>query len=478
VATEFPDNTFNIFDETDNTKIAAFDVGTQITTATTQTFQFPDVSGTLITSANPEDLGGVLQDLNTLGAASADGEFIVATGAGAFAYETANTARTSLGVGTGDSPTFTGLTITNAAVLGSDSAVFQPNTDDTDFFQVKDAAGNIMFEIDTSTGSGVSSFFGAPAQHTDIKLLRTHSDTTATQIGADFIIDQDTATAQQVMGLRSAATSSHTSGTMTSLVGYQSVTQTESAGAVTSITAMQGSVGAQAGSSPTITVMTGCVGSVDLREAANTFAFCLSGPPVTKTTGSCAIAIGGYFQEQTVGSAQNASWLALGDSAIASNKKLNFEGALGASGDTYLVYDSVGTTLDCFVNATEVWNASTTTVTVPVNTVLTGNLSGTPDEITATDAGIAASVSTVNTEVTTNGDSDLDNVTLANGVSGQVKHIYCVVEGNAADTWKITPANMVGGTQITFAGVGEGCTLVYADAEGWVVVANNGGTIT
>lgn len=54
---------------------------------------------------------GVLEDLDTLGAASADGEFIVATGAGAFAYESGNTARTSLGLGTGDSPQFTGLTL-------------------------------------------------------------------------------------------------------------------------------------------------------------------------------------------------------------------------------------------------------------------------------------------------------------------------------------------------------------------------------
>lgn len=55
---------------------------------------------------------GVLEDLDTLGAASNDGEFIVATGAGVFAYESGNTARTSLGLGTGDSPTFTGLTLT------------------------------------------------------------------------------------------------------------------------------------------------------------------------------------------------------------------------------------------------------------------------------------------------------------------------------------------------------------------------------
>ena len=42
--------------------------------------------------------GAVLDDFNTLGAAASNGEFIVATGAGAFAYESGATARTSLGL--------------------------------------------------------------------------------------------------------------------------------------------------------------------------------------------------------------------------------------------------------------------------------------------------------------------------------------------------------------------------------------------
>ncbi len=117
---------------------------------------------------------------------------------------------------------------------------------------------------------------------------------------------------------------------------------------------------------------------------------------------------------------------------------------------------------------------------VPIgSTVIKTGLVGSVDGITATSAGVAASIVTINTEVTTNDDDDLDNVTLANGVSGQIKHIYCVASF-AGDTWKITPATMAGGTQITFGdnSVGNGCTLVYADSEGWVVVANNGGTIS
>ena len=101
-----------------------------------------------------------------------------------------------------------------------------------------------------------------------------------------------------------------------------------------------------------------------------------------------------------------------------------------------------------------------------------------PDAITATSAGVAASILTPTTEVTTNDDNDLDNVTLANGTSGQIKHIYCVASF-AGDTWKITPATMLGGTQITFGdnSAGTGCTLVYADNEGWIIIGNNGGTI-
>lgn len=123
------------------------------------------------------------------------------------------------------------------------------------------------------------------------------------------------------------------------------------------------------------------------------------------------------------------------------------------------------------INSNTIYHAGNLTASV-INA-----LTDTHDDITATSEGVAASISTQTTFVTTNGDSDLDNVTLADGTEGQVKHIVCVAEGNAADTWKITPANMVGGTQITFAGVGDGCTLVMY-STGWVVSGNNGGTIS
>lgn len=60
----------------------------------------------LVIGTNTQAHGDVLDDLNTLGAPASDGQFIVATGAGAFAYENTTTARTSLGIGEADSPAF------------------------------------------------------------------------------------------------------------------------------------------------------------------------------------------------------------------------------------------------------------------------------------------------------------------------------------------------------------------------------------
>ena len=57
--------------------------------------------------------GDVLDDLNTLGAAASDGQFIVATGAGVFAYESGATVRTSLGLGITDNPQFATVSVDN-----------------------------------------------------------------------------------------------------------------------------------------------------------------------------------------------------------------------------------------------------------------------------------------------------------------------------------------------------------------------------
>ena len=93
---------------------------------------------------------GVLEDLDTLGAASADGEFIVATGAGAFAYESGNTARTSLGLGTGDAPTFATV---NTGQGANELYAMNQNvrTSDSPTFASLTLSGDLVVEGDTTT---------------------------------------------------------------------------------------------------------------------------------------------------------------------------------------------------------------------------------------------------------------------------------------------------------------------------------------
>lgn len=52
---EFADNTFRIFDEVDNTKEVAFDVGTTVSTGNTRTMTVPDADGTLFLEENSID---------------------------------------------------------------------------------------------------------------------------------------------------------------------------------------------------------------------------------------------------------------------------------------------------------------------------------------------------------------------------------------------------------------------------------------
>ena len=70
----------------------------------------------------------ILQDLDAIGAPTADGEFIVATGAGAFAYETAATALLSLGVVYGRHTEVVGAGSPLTTVVVADSAVTATNT--------------------------------------------------------------------------------------------------------------------------------------------------------------------------------------------------------------------------------------------------------------------------------------------------------------------------------------------------------------
>ena len=67
---------------------------------------------------------------------------------------------------------------------------------------------------------------------------------------------------------------------------------------------------------------------------------------------------------------------------------------------------------------------------------------------------------------------------LANGTPGQTKHIVMITDGGNAVITVATPGMPGADTTITFADVGDACTLLFIDtSSGWAVIGNNGITI-
>ena len=82
-----------------------------------------------------------------IGAPSADGEVIVATGAGAFQYESGATLRTSIGVGTGDSPQFTGLNITGFCKMSGNVDLGDGGEDTIKILGTANFQSGVMYSI-------------------------------------------------------------------------------------------------------------------------------------------------------------------------------------------------------------------------------------------------------------------------------------------------------------------------------------------
>lgn len=103
-----------------------------------------------------QNYGAVLDDLNTVGQVGADSEFLVGTGAGVFAWESGATARTSIGLGAGDSPTFVGATFSgivdasSGKVLVEDKATSEPDGESDGYMGVAKISsdGRIYFFVE------------------------------------------------------------------------------------------------------------------------------------------------------------------------------------------------------------------------------------------------------------------------------------------------------------------------------------------
>jgi hypothetical protein len=96
--------------------------------------------------------------------------------------------------------------------------------------------------------------------------------------------------------------------------------------------------------------------------------------------------------------------------------------------------------------------------------VATGPVFGTVQSLSG--AG-AVNITTLTTAFTSTATGNA--LTLANGAAGQLKTIVYVAEAAGGDTGILTPANLGGGTTITFNAVGDSVTLQFIGADWWVI---------
>lgn len=127
---------------------------------------------------------GVLEDLDTLGAASSDGEFIVATGAGAFAYESGATVRASLGLTIGTNVQAWDADLddlstawTAASATGPSSLVFSEDTDN--------GSNTITLQAPTSIASNRTITFPDAGG----TVMTSLADDTSPQLGANLDVN-------------------------------------------------------------------------------------------------------------------------------------------------------------------------------------------------------------------------------------------------------------------------------------------------
>ena len=208
--------------------------------------------------------------------------------------------------------------------------------------------GDILFDTFMTLGSdGFLSLGATPSVNKFFNASHTFSGT-GQNYGAIIQSTLDTAQTWNI-GLGTIAATTHTSGTVTSNLGYfGGATMTSNSAVIQAVGLYAQTVGG-AGSTAAVTYMEGLRASFAVEDTAVTFGFCIRAAAPSKDTGTVTHAISGYFEDPTIGT-NNWAGMFLGDVQISSGRRLILEGSLGVKGDTYIVYQN--SRFEFFLNGT------------------------------------------------------------------------------------------------------------------------------
>lgn len=220
---------------------------------------------------------------------------------------------------------------------------------------LKEDASNFFWNDTTNT-----LVLGGTQLHNEetVSIKRTSTESAIDTFALEAQNNPTIANSETTYTLRFTTLTTHTTGTMAKVQGIGGSIVSQSNGNITESIGISAGIVYQAPNTPTITTTYSFkAGIASFGNSTATDYISYGGESPTLGIGSLSRAYFIKIPSFSVGTTQWGINSAM-DVQVNSDVKLILEGNATTKGDTYFIYDSTGTTLDCFVDGSEMWNSN------------------------------------------------------------------------------------------------------------------------